>query len=61
MSYQIHRFHDTVAISLGTGETLYVDPYTARTIAAAIKDAADDVDAVKFTDSVLGTVSGQEP
>lgn len=52
---QVHRFRDRVAASLGTGETVYMDPKTARKLARALNAAARDVDARTFADSTFAS------
>jgi hypothetical protein len=52
---QVHRFHDKVAIYIGTGETVYLEPKLARKIAKALNSCAKDIGARKFTDSSFGT------
>lgn len=45
---QIHRFRNTVALSVGDGGTVYVSPSMARTIANQLEECAMDVDVRKF-------------
>lgn len=52
---QIHRFRDKVAMSLGTGETVYLTPEFARTLGQQLLRYADDCEARAFVDSPLGT------
>ena len=59
MSTQVHRFHDTVAAYVGTGPTTYMTPHQARELGKALIAAADDTDAVKFTQSTVGTFRGE--
>jgi hypothetical protein len=59
MGAQIHRFGDSVAGWLGTGETVYMTPADARKIGKALIAAAKDVEACKFTESPFKTVSLQ--
>lgn len=57
MSTQIHRFHDTVAVSLhDAGKTIYIKPVAAAKIADAVWAASADVRQHQFTDSKCGTV-----
>ena len=48
---QIHRFHDTIAIFIGKGETMA----RAADIASALLKTTKDVETVKFTKSTLET------
>lgn len=41
---QVHRFHSTVAISLGTGKTAYLMPDDAKAIAEAILEGVEDIE-----------------
>ena len=58
MSTQVHRFHDTVAASIGTGPTTYMTPHQARELGKALIAAADDTDQVRFTQSTIETFEG---
>lgn len=53
---QIHRFHDMVALYIGTGATVYLSPSVARKVAKALNGCAKDVGACKFTKSTFSTV-----
>ena len=55
--WQVHRFHDTVAVC-GGGVAYYLTPGQARKLAAAVKRAADECDEIPFTRSTVGTVEG---
>lgn len=56
ISAQVHRFHNNVAIYVGSGETVYLSPAQAHRIARALNAGARDIELVKFTDSTLSTV-----
>lgn len=43
ISAQVHRFRDHVALYVGNGETVYITPADARTLADALNACADDV------------------
>jgi len=51
----VHRFRDTVAVSVGTGETTYLSPAQARQLARALYVAARDVEHVEFIESKVVT------
>jgi hypothetical protein len=53
---QVHRFGDSVAIYIGTGETVYLSEKTARDIARSLNACARDIQARKFTQSKFSTV-----
>lgn len=55
----IYRFHDTVAVYMGTGATVYLSPAEARKIARALNANARDIGERKFTESTLGTTEIQ--
>lgn len=55
-SARTHRFHNSVAVSIGTGETIYLDPATARELAHAIERTARDIDSIEFADSQCPTI-----
>ena len=48
---RIHRFRDKVAISLGTGDTIYLSEKMAVKLAAILLSYADDIKTVDFIDS----------
>lgn len=48
---QSHRFRDSVALYVGTGETVYTQPGEARALASALLETADSVERERFTDS----------
>ena len=53
----LHRFHDQVALWLGNGETLYLDPNQALKIARALNKCAKEIKTgVKFQDSKINTI-----
>ena len=54
---QVHRFHDCVAIYIGTGETVYLTPKEARQLARAINKTARSCDREEFRDHTAGTHS----
>jgi len=58
-AWQCHRFGDTVAAYLGTGETVYLTPQAARRLAAALNGCARDVTARPFLDSQFETRTGR--
>lgn len=53
---QVHRFGDYVAVYIGTGETVYLDPKQARAVARALTKAARSCDLEDFASSTCGTV-----
>lgn len=57
ISAQVHRFGDYVAVYIGTGETVYLNPKQARQFAKAINKAARSCDTESFTDSKDCTAS----
>ena len=59
MSNQVHRFHDTVAAYLGTGETVYMSPAQAMAFGMALIQVAEECDSKKFVDSTIGTFRGE--
>ena len=59
MSTQVHRFGDTVAAYIGTGDTTYMTPQQARELGNALIEAAKDTDNVKFTKSTFKTFQGR--
>jgi len=52
----LHRFHNTVAIYLGDGETIYLTPKEARKIAAGLFKFARDIETKDFSDSQVHTI-----
>lgn len=54
---QVHRFRDYVAVYIGTGETVYLDPRQARQLTRAINKAAKSCETKSFSQSTCGTVS----
>ncbi len=52
---QVHRFHDRVALYIGTGAPVYLKPANAREIAAALNSVAESCDSEAFTRSTVGT------
>lgn len=48
---QSHRFRDSVALYVGTGETVYMQPREARKLAAALLATAESVDREPFAKS----------
>ncbi len=57
---QVHRFHDAVAVSVGNGWTVYLDPDTANKLGKALNDCARDIRLCSFTDSPFHTVEIDE-
>lgn len=53
---QVHRFHDSVALYIGTGETVYLTHDQAQQLGRALIDCAHDVWKVPFGKSDIGTV-----
>lgn len=57
MKAQIHRFGGKVAVYVGNGDTVYLDPNTAQQLAQALDDCATDCfNFSKFQDSQFQTV-----
>lgn len=56
-SGQVHRFRDTVAAWLGTGETVYMQPDEALALAKALTKAARSVQREPFGQSSGNTQS----
>lgn len=55
---QVHRFRDRVAVSIGTGETVYLTTGDAGELAAAINRTKREIaKGVSFQDSKVGTFS----
>lgn len=52
---QVHRFRDYVAVYLGTGETVYLEPKQAHALAKALNKAAKSCETESFSDSTCGT------
>ncbi len=52
---QIHRFRDTVAIYLGDGSTVYLEPLQAVKIANKMKACAKDIKSNGFASSEFKT------
>ena len=52
---QVHRFGDSVAGWLGSGDTAYMTPLAARQLARALLAAADDCEQRGAADSQCGT------
>lgn len=48
---RVHRFHDSVALSINGADTEYLTPGVARETARALRAFADDVERVRFTAS----------
>jgi len=53
---RVYRFNELVAVSLGDGETRYIEPDLAGQLAMALRTVADDIHVCKFTDSNIGTL-----
>jgi len=53
---QVHRFHDKVAVYVGSGETVYLSPSQAAELGGALQKCAVDIVSVKFTNSNFSTV-----
>ena len=55
---QVHRFRNMVAISTGSGATVYMTAKDASRLGAAITNVSREIKrGVSFTNSVAGTVS----
>ena len=52
---QVHRFRDTVAGYLGTGETIYLTPKEARALAKALNACARSIEKESFVNSTFKT------
>ena len=52
---QVHRFRDSVAVHLGTGETVYLTPREARQFTRAINKVARSCDSESFAESAGNT------
>ena len=55
ISAQVHRFGDYVAVYIGTGETVYLEPKQARALSRAINKAAKSCETETFSQSTCGT------
>ena len=53
--HRIHRFHDTVALSLDDTETLYLSPQHALTLGMQLVEYACDIYQKPFAFSQLNT------
>jgi len=53
---RVYRFRDTVAVSLGNGETAYINPKHARKLARALNRVAKSCETERFTESTIGTL-----
>ena len=51
----VYRFHDSVAMHLPGGETVYMTQRAASILAARLRDYSRSVRTEKFGDSPLGT------
>lgn len=57
---QIHRFGKHVALYVGNGETVYITPNDARTLANALNACADEiVNVPNFAQSTVGSKEWQ--
>ena len=52
---QVHRFHDSVSLWIGTGDSVYLTPADARSLAAALLIAVEDAETRPFVASTCGT------
>lgn len=52
---QVHRFRDLVALSLGTGETVYLEPRDVRKLTRALNRTAKSCETEMFVNSTAGT------
>lgn len=55
MKAQVHRFRDKVAVYVGNGDTVYLDPDTAYKLANALDDCAISIRDQPFTHSTFET------
>lgn len=58
---QVHRFNDAVAVSLGSGDTVYLTPKDALNIAKAIERAGADIVRREFTKGMFRTYRRECP
>jgi hypothetical protein len=54
---RVHRYHDSVAVHVGSGETTYLSPKNARRLATALLQAAKSVETEKFSESNVPNTS----
>jgi len=52
---RVHRFRDAVAVSVGSGETVYMTPQQARKLARALNSTAKSCETERFIESTIGT------
>lgn len=52
---QVHRFRDYIAVYIGTGETVYLDPKQARAFSRAINKVCKSCETESFSQSTCGT------
>ena len=53
---RVHRFRNHVAVSLDNGQTVYLNPIDARTLAFALNECAHDIENVtNFSESQFNT------
>lgn len=52
---QVHRFRDHVAVYVGTGETVYIEPKQAKALAKALNKVARSCESEGFAESTAGT------
>lgn len=57
---RVHRFRDSVAMSAGNGETVYISADHARKLSRALSDAAASCETEGFTESTFGNVEIKE-
>lgn len=53
---KLHRFGDTCAISIGTGETVYMTVKETRTLSGALNKIARSIERENYLDSNGNTV-----
>lgn len=52
----VNRFREAVSLTVGDGETVYLNRHNARKLGLALMQCADDIEALEFKDSVFGSV-----
>ena len=55
LTAQVHRLQDQVAVHVGTGETTYLTPKQARTLARALYRVANEIGKCRGSESAVGT------
>jgi hypothetical protein len=58
VSFNCHRFGERIAVFVGTGETVYLTPESARVLSRALNKTAREIEGgTRFVDSQVGTIS----